>query len=129
MLDLNDRFDYYVCMLLKDDKLSLSDLVVPPQPDAASPKARRSTRLTGLDLKQRQLLAQFREFSQYAKSADLGGRQAERDMEEKRALARDRNKMGAKWLQDLEQLRDVEEESERQSMQASIIEPKTSELL
>ena len=55
MLDLNDRFDYYVCMMLKDDKLSLAALAMPHQEDPSSPKL-FIPKTSNIDSQQKQIL-------------------------------------------------------------------------
>ena len=73
MLDLNDKFDYFICMMLKSKEMTLDDMTVDDGDVRAS-----HIHLNEQGREQRDVLEKFKKFQENAISADLGSRQAMR---------------------------------------------------
>ena len=113
---MNDKFDYFMCMMLENNELTLEDVAeskVSKPIKTASPKS-LSTDSLGAEVEheRREVLAQFKEFNEKAKKADLGGRDAIRREIYPTLL----KKMGTAWLDRLANLCEEEEEVERKSL-------------
>ena len=111
---MNDKFDYFVCMMLKDDKIPLSDELRSEDRPAKDAKYKEVSTTFIKQNEKKELLAQFKEFSTMARSADLGGRQEIRNADDNPGGSK---RIDKNWLKSLEKLKDVEEESELRASQ------------
>ena len=108
ILDLNDKFDYFVAMMAKSKQLPVEELKPEPKSQIAE------SLVIDTEVEKKEIIERFNTFKENATSANLGNRQEIRQ----ECTQENFKKMGSAWLANLENLVEKEEKEEefRQSV-------------